>query len=357
MISYKHYVPVLRWKQAEWLALRELKSKYCKLITPLIEPTPRLFNKESIAKLDTEITRTVTNLQKSWKINPFFFDSHLISRVVDEKYLLENIFEKAKEKDLFIIPVTSFNRGANYNQTLKKYVKKNNRGLCLRLDIVNCKLDKIKEPIDNLCKYFDLSPKQIDLIIDYKLIPQKNQIPRFTLLCQLLPYLKMWRSFTALSGIFPKYLYTFSVDIHHIQRSDWLMWVSQLDARLQRIPSFGDYTIQHPLFSEPPPGAIPSASIRYTIEDSWLLFRGEGLNKKNSAGHAQYPAHAQLLVEREEFKGPDFSMGDLYIYDMAQRAKQEEKVKKTGTPSSWLKVGINHHLTLVASQISNLDVI
>ncbi len=26
MFDYKHYVPVLRWKQSEWLALRELKD-------------------------------------------------------------------------------------------------------------------------------------------------------------------------------------------------------------------------------------------------------------------------------------------------------------------------------------------
>jgi len=110
-------------------------------------------------------------------------------------------------------------------------------------------------------------------------------------------------------------------------------------------------------FSEPPPGASPSASIRYTIENDWLLFRGEGLNKKNSAGHAQYPAHAQLLAERNEFSGPDFSMGDLYVYDMAQRAAREEKVQNPGNPGSWIKAGINHHLTFVATQISTLDVI
>ena len=357
MNSFKHYVPVLRWKQAEWLALRELSDKHRNLITPLIEPTPQHFRKEKVAELDKEINRTVDNIQKSWGLNSFFFDSHLTSHVTDEKYLLEEIFKKANEKNLAMIPVTSFSRSVDYNLILRKILKKNNCGLCLRIDATNYKLENMKDHIDKLCEFFNLSPEQMDLIIDYKLITHKNEVPKLVLLCQSIPYLHMWRSFTTLSGVFPKYLSEFSVDIHYIKREDWLMWVGQLDVSLKRIPSFGDYTIQHPLFSEPPPGASPSASIRYTIENDWLLFRGEGLNKKNSAGHAQYPAHAQLLAERNEFSGPDFSMGDLYVYDMAQRAAREEKVQNPGNPGSWIKAGINHHLTFVATQISTLDVI
>ncbi len=43
MFGYKHYVPVLRWKQSEWLALRELKDVQRKEITPLIEIVPVKF--------------------------------------------------------------------------------------------------------------------------------------------------------------------------------------------------------------------------------------------------------------------------------------------------------------------------
>jgi len=36
MFEHKHYVPILRWKQAEWLALRHLDPAHCAQITPLV---------------------------------------------------------------------------------------------------------------------------------------------------------------------------------------------------------------------------------------------------------------------------------------------------------------------------------
>ena len=41
MFGTKHYVPILRWKQAEWLALAQLQAEDKRLLTPLVEITPR----------------------------------------------------------------------------------------------------------------------------------------------------------------------------------------------------------------------------------------------------------------------------------------------------------------------------
>ncbi len=43
MFGPKHYVPILRWKQAERLALRYLRKEDRERITPLIEITPKIF--------------------------------------------------------------------------------------------------------------------------------------------------------------------------------------------------------------------------------------------------------------------------------------------------------------------------
>ncbi len=89
-----------------------------------------------------------------------------------------------------------------------------------------------------------------------------------------------------------------------------------------------------------------SASIRYTTTDDWLVMRGEGLKNKNGPRHAQYAANAQLLVERKEFCGSDFSEGDAYIW----RAAHGENAGP-GNPEAWLRAGLNHHLTFVVRQI------
>jgi len=114
-----------------------------------------------------------------------------------------------------------------------------------------------------------------------------------------------------------------------------------------RLPSFGDYTIQHAVYKEPPPFPHVSASIRYTAEDSWIVFRGEWIGKKDGSGSAQYPAEAQLLIEKSEFYGDSFSDGDRFI---AEKAKNGIK---PGNPKQWLQAGINHHITLTAKMVQS----
>ena len=41
VFDHRHYVPILRWKRAEWVALRHLKPEDRARITPLVEITPR----------------------------------------------------------------------------------------------------------------------------------------------------------------------------------------------------------------------------------------------------------------------------------------------------------------------------
>ena len=79
--------------------------------------------------------------------------------------------------------------------------------------------------------------------------------------------------------------------------------------------------------------------------------RPSGLKKKKSPGFSQYPAQARLLSTQLEFFGKDFSAGDAYI---AEKGK-DLNTKETGNPMTWLRAGINHHLTCTADQVSNLS--
>ena len=163
--------------------------------------------------------------------------------------------------------------------------------------------------------------------------------------------LREWRSLSVIAGSFPKDLSAFPKNGQYTQqRLDWLSWLYQVNRRppLQRLPTFGDYTIQHPFFSEPPRHMNFSASIRYTSGDYWVVMRGEGVRNETGPGYAQWPANAFLLRERREFCGSDFSYGDAYIEEMSSQ------LAATGNPETWLRAGINHHLTFVARQIASL---
>jgi hypothetical protein len=118
-----------------------------------------------------------------------------------------------------------------------------------------------------------------------------------------------------------------------------------------RVPSFGDYTIQHGIYEEREGKHFNfSASIRYTTPDGWLVMRGEGVLNEDGPGYAQWPAHAQLLMERSEFCHAQYSWGDKFMNDMGSQ------VEKTGQAKDWLAAGINHHMTMVANQLLDVQV-
>ena len=133
-----------------------------------------------------------------------------------------------------------------------------------------------------------------------------------------------------------------------LPRSDWITWRDQVRQKdLNRKPTFGDYTIQYAIFREPPRYPNVSASIRYTYDEYWVIMRGEGLHNEDGPGYAQYAANAQLLCERSEFCGAEFSYGDRYIHQLSQ------ETGPIGTPEVLLRAGINHHIAFVVQQLSN----
>jgi hypothetical protein len=88
-----------------------------------------------------------------------------------------------------------------------------------------------------------------------------------------------------------------------------------------------------------------SAIIRYSTDDNWLLVKGRNVRDH---GYEQFNDLSRLLVANPAFKGPEFSWGDKYI---AACAADKER---PGNATTWRKVGTNHHITLVADQLSRM---
>lgn len=134
-----------------------------------------------------------------------------------------------------------------------------------------------------------------------------------------------------------------------ISRTDWSQWKSYQESVTGgvRRASYSDYTIQHPIYKELKFPPNYSASLRYTIENQWIVMRGQGVRTKGSSGHAQYPALASLLCERPEFCGGGFSYGDRYIYSQGQNILNPNP----GNAKTWIEAGLNHHMTYVVAQV------
>lgn len=355
MFNPRHYVPILRWKRGEKWALRNLEGEIRAGMTPLMELIPRDFTPRRIGDSDgcvKKLNEIARQILESWGEKPFFVDMcHVHSvipfvRGVDSFQVFGEIMSGYQLKP---IPVTGLRRPLNYQSSVTLVAAAIGEGACVRLNSEDLRNPTLHQDLSRLVSLLHLEVSGIHLIIDNQLID--SHTPSLPWICSHVPDLNDWKTFTLAGGAFPKDLSDLEKNRQHeLPRTDWLTWRDQVSTGPMplRLPAYGDYTIQHPFYSEPPPNFNISASIRYTSERTWVVMRGEGVRNDDGPGYRGYLGNAQLLICRTEYCGDGFSAGDCYIMEMSL---QDEK---TGSAETWIRAGINHHLTFVVRQISSL---
>ncbi len=338
---------------AERLAFAQITPAERRFLTPLIELVPRNFaptKKNPRSDPDRVIAEIAVELAGIWGKQPLLIDFLHLANQPDPPTALQLFSGYARKWSVLAIPVTGLERTSQYQAAIASVARQSNLGISLRIRREDLDEPQVKSKITQLLSQLRLTPQNVDLIVDLKIIGQTDDFG-FSLLYTWLPQLMDWRTFAVLGGAFPKDLQGMRPGQYLLPRLEWRNWSEQLRSkqRVSRFPSFGDYTVQHPLFAEPPRNANVSASIRYASEADWIIMRGEGVRNEGGAGYDQWPANALLLSERAEFCGSDFSAGDRYIATMAAQSA------KTGNARTWIQAGINHHLVFVIRQISSLD--
>jgi hypothetical protein len=133
-----------------------------------------------------------------------------------------------------------------------------------------------------------------------------------------------------------------------VARLDWLLWQQVCSQSPHRL-DYGDFATGHPDMTEPPPFAMGTISVRYALDTSWLLIKG---NQTSGAGgkpmHAQYTAHAKSLAKSTGFGGLETqSWADKRIEEIAAGTPGVT----SGSRTTWVEIGVNRHLSLVADRL------
>ena len=74
--------------------------------------------------------------------------------------------------------------------------------------------------------------------------------------------------------------------------------------------------------------------MRYTLDEHFLVLRGEGVLNPGGPGHRQYNGWAQYLLDMPDYFGRTFSAGDGYAANMA------EDFSGTGNAQTWAANGL-----------------
>ena len=114
-----------------------------------------------------------------------------------------------------------------------------------------------------------------------------------------------------------------------------------------RLPTFGDYAIAHPDVLALDMRIIkPSATVRYTVDDSWYIVKGKNVRDNSPE---QYRQLCRQVIESGYYCNSTFSWGDDYISECAKGTGS------TGNLSMWRQVGTNHHLAKVVKDVANFS--
>lgn len=343
------YLCVLRWKAAERRALARLSGTHRRRMVPLIEPTPRAIGRaaESPEGLAHALRELVLQVQQSWLGLPSLLDLSHLRRLpsCSCQAAITTVLLESTIRNMQVFPVFALNERPELVRAIlacRDYVV---HGVGIRAMAEDLASLDGRLRLQSKLQAFGLSPNEVHLIVDQGFVC--NDIPPIEALIQV-PFLPDWRELFLLGGSFPKDLTELPLGVHRLPRYEWRRYLELVAEwpRATRCPKYGDYGIQHALFEEPPIGARPSASVRYSLDPDWLVLRGAAVGNKSRGGFGQYRGHAKYLVGHGDFRGSNFSAGD------AQIALHAQAGARSGSPETWLEIGTSHHF---AQALASLD--
>ncbi|NOY73685.1 MAG: hypothetical protein GXP14_15190 [Gammaproteobacteria bacterium] len=348
------YVPVLKWRMAEYQALHRLYDLVKDRIIPLVNipPIEYDFEERRLKKTAHEQVEPFPEKFKSkWGGRKAFvdIDESLHDEFMDNgdsvvNYVFDELHIRAQEP----IPVTGISRSKNYQAVIKAAHKKLKSGLALRVRVEELMHPDASNHIAGIIKTHRLNYDEIDLIIDLG-VPQSFE--PYGVFAKALA--KRIKSIASLDSFRSLIVVATSINISDvkppgdvIQRHEWSLYKALVDELGEdNAPMYGDYCIELPGYSSLDMRFIkPAGKVVYATEDSWFIRKGGAFR----GNEHQMIRHCKDVIASGFYKGAEYSWGDETIYNTANESKG------CGNMTTWKQVGFSHHITFVTEQLSIL---
>lgn len=343
------YMPILKWKQGEQIALRHLSAAQWSSLVPLLE-LPAIDAKPDGPSLRAALPEYLKKVAGSLKKNvPLGKTIALDTRHLAPAYALQARLLKvvasqiSKLAERPILPVISDLVLSQSSQEFARLL--GFEEYVVRLHAPGLAAEQITALVEQL-RAAGIPKSNMHLMVDQHSIVKEDASARAA---AIEPYLKAalvcsCQSTTMAGGSFPLNLIGFKQGVHDIERVEWKIWkLIKKDPHFAGL-RYADYTVTNPapIPDMDPLQVNPSVAIRYAANGYWRLFKAGGFKKGKPN---QYRALCKLLLTDSVYSGATFSYGD-ECYNGAASAKLGN-----GNPSSWRRDATSHHLVLTASML------
>lgn len=339
-----NYVPILKAKDGELIALRHLNPGTKANLMPLIELQPR----ETPALLG----RTLTQIQRGWSSElPLLLDAdkdYLTNNTVSVVDNLRSLSGELATSGFNVIPVTGLRRNTLFNDMISNVLSKTGNGICIRLQSSDWQeVSSLENRLRDYVQSLSLHLSQVDLVFDYEaFLPSYlgTIITSAMTTINSIANIRHYRSLIITATAFPSQPISQPYTIYRFPRSEFRAWSTLVsNPNIRRKPVFGDYTTVHPALPDIDYryGIKIAPKIKYATESEWLCLRWDARD------FAHFRNVCDTLVGLPEFNGSDYSWGDSRVAQCATTGG------RTGNPREWVSIGVNHHLTFVAAQCAS----
>ena len=343
----RHYVPLLKGRQAEFDALARLGERTRAGMTPLIELVPSA--EDDGDQVLADLDRLVDKVVRSWgPVDRVLLD---VGRVTPDSLPDETaigaVAARSRAAGILAVPVLRLTDPTPLVDAVREAHAADGRGACIRVQG-----DDLQEDPEDLgiwlrsaCTDLRLEPDDLDLILDFGAVGDDAVTGLAAGLARQLvrhlPAPGRWRSVTVAAGAFP-------VDLSglrpwvlgEVPRRDANLWRSLAATAPSRVPGFGDYGVAHPLLVTGVPFA-PPPQLRYAAADRWLILKG---HRRDERGTNQFFDICRAISERPEFT-PGLGGADDRIEEAARR------YGGPGNGTTWRSIGTGHHIDLVVDRL------
>lgn len=358
----RHYVPVLQSQPGERDALANASPQTWQHMTPVIvilgpkkrEAAP--FNAQRVAEWVKKVAVAVGT-------HPCFLVT-LRVRITDRVRtadgrndpVLEAIYAQARKRGMQFVPVLRVNDPTSTMTQVRDAVGCDGRGVAVRYPILDSTSADGRGPralLKQALHAVGVDVAGADLLLDLGFLAPDVEIEAEDLRTSIddLIAVGTWRSVVLMGTGMYRSLGGGVVQegtVGRLPRREWDLWCALRAGEPRRLPTYGDYAVQHP---DPPwegeeSGPGMRANIRYTLDDVTIVPRAIGPVRQANA--EQYRALCRQIIAEPKFTGPDYTWGNRLIVDCAGG------IGGPGNQHHWRGAGTSHHLRLVVEQLSRL---
>lgn len=356
MTDNRTYMPLLRWKRGEQVALAALNDSTKANMTPLI----MLANEQYKHRKGTTKTEAKTaakafcdEVKSVWGDSELkLYAGDLVAPGEDDPNPLVAIGEQALEAGLSLVPVVRLDDADDYKIAAVDIANAGSGAIALRLTLGE--MSDAHEWVDTV------TPENTDLIIDFG-----GEIGVATKLGGVLAdaFARLhsgpsWRSVTIAGSSIPDDFTGVAAGSHRIPRQELAVWSALRKRSLPYTLFFGDYATISPNARAPGVRWGYPINVKYTLKDDFFICRGIrtlGLPPKKDGTPAkkvptmdmgpQLIGHAKRIVDLPDRDALPNCWGDAQIDKIASG-----DLGPSGL-AEWVQYSVNRHIELTVSQM------